>query len=40
MFRLCDVECLSCGQIEYSQPYDFGKAINTVKNLSQQGSQG
>lgn len=32
--RLCDVECLSCGQVYYSQPYDFGKAINKVKELT------
>jgi hypothetical protein len=31
--RLCDVECLSCGQIYYSQPYDFGKNINEAKKL-------
>lgn len=30
--RLCDVECLSCGKVYYSQPYDFGKNINIVKN--------
>jgi hypothetical protein len=29
--RVCDVECLSCGKIYYSQPYDFGKRINAVK---------
>ena len=34
--RLCDVECLSCGQVYYSQPYDFGKKINEVKNLIQE----
>jgi hypothetical protein len=32
--RLCDVECLSCGKVYYSQPYDFGKSINKVKRLS------
>ena len=31
--RLCDVECLSCGQIYYSQPYDFGEKVNKVKDL-------
>lgn len=31
--RLCDVECLSCGKIYYSQPYDFGKKINKVKKM-------
>ncbi len=29
--RLCDVECLSCGKVYYSQPYDFGKSINLVR---------
>lgn len=33
--RLCDVQCLSCGEILYSQPYDFGKKINVVKNLNE-----
>lgn len=28
--RGCDVECLTCGKIYYSQPYDFGKRINAV----------
>ncbi|WP_255301694.1 hypothetical protein [Bacillus sp. AFS040349] len=32
--RLCDVECLSCGQTYYSQPYDFGKAINKVRKIT------
>jgi hypothetical protein len=29
--RVCDVECLECGKVIYSQPYDFGKSINAVK---------
>lgn len=29
--RLCDLECLSCGKIHYSQPYDFGKKVNAVR---------
>jgi hypothetical protein len=29
--RICDVECLSCGKLYYSQPYDFGKGLNMVK---------
>lgn len=29
--RLCDVKCLSCGKVIYSQPYDFGKRINIVR---------
>ena len=28
--RLCDVQCLECGEIKYSQPYDFGRIINKV----------
>jgi len=28
--RLCDVQCLNCGEILYYQPYDFGKRINVV----------
>lgn len=31
--RLCDVECLSCGKVYYSQPYDFGKKLNITKKL-------
>jgi hypothetical protein len=31
--RLCDVECLSCGLVYYSQPYDFGKNLNNSKDL-------
>lgn len=23
--RVCDVECMNCGKIFYSQPYDSGK---------------
>lgn len=29
--RVCDVECMQCGKVLYSQAYDFGKAINPVK---------
>lgn len=25
--RLCDVECLSCGGVLYSQPYDLEKVL-------------
>ncbi|RSD27620.1 hypothetical protein [Mesobacillus subterraneus] len=32
--RLCDVQCLSCGNIYYSQPYDWGKSVNEVRNLN------
>ena len=28
--RLCDVQCLECGEIVYYQAYDFGKSINPV----------
>lgn len=31
--RVCDVECLKCGKVLYSQPYDFGKTMNEVKKL-------
>lgn len=31
--RICDVECLSCGKIYYSHPYDFGKNLNLLKKL-------
>lgn len=31
--RLCDVKCLNCGKIFYSQPYDFGKKINIVREI-------
>ena len=31
--RLCDVECLSCRKVLYSQPYDFGLKINEVKDI-------
>ena len=30
--RLCDVQCLECGEIVYYQPYDFGSTINPVPN--------
>lgn len=32
--RLCDTQCLSCGKVYYSQPYDLGKSINEVRNLN------
>mgnify|MGYP006875681453 CR=1 FL=1 len=32
--RVCDVKCLKCGKIYYSQPYDFGKKLNVFKDLS------
>ena len=30
--RLCDVKCLECGEIVYSQPYDWGNRLNLVNN--------
>lgn len=32
--RLCDVECLSCGKVYYSQSYDSGKRLNLVKRIT------
>jgi hypothetical protein len=34
--RLCDVQCINpeCGKVYYSQPYDWGKSINEVRNLN------
>lgn len=29
--RVCDVECVKCGKVYYSQPYDFGSKFNEVK---------
>ncbi|RXT00985.1 hypothetical protein EIZ39_25670 [Ammoniphilus sp. CFH 90114] len=31
--RVCDVKCNSCGNIRYSQPYDFGNRLNPVKDI-------
>lgn len=31
--RICDVQCLKCGKVYDSQPYDFGKRINVFKDL-------
>lgn len=31
--RLCDAECVNCGKVYYSQPYDWGKSINVVKDI-------
>lgn len=28
--RLCDVQCLECGEIVYYQPYDWGTRLNVV----------
>ncbi|PFM31010.1 hypothetical protein COJ43_28730 [Bacillus cereus] len=29
--RVCDVQCQTCGETYYSQPYDDGKNLNTVR---------
>jgi hypothetical protein len=29
--RLCDVECMKCGTVYFSQPYDPGNNINIVR---------
>ena len=34
--RVCDVECIKCGQILYSQPYDFGKRLNAIQTLKRE----
>lgn len=34
--RLCDVECLDCGEILYYQPYDFGKMLNIASKKRKQ----
>ncbi len=31
--RICDVQCLSCGNVYFSQPYDTGSRINKVRKL-------
>lgn len=31
--RVCDVQCLKCEEVYYSQPYDFGKKVNAFKDL-------
>lgn len=33
--RLCDVQCLECGEIVYYQPYDWGKNINLIENKTE-----
>jgi hypothetical protein len=34
--RVCDVECMQCGKVYYSQPYDFGSKFNPVRDLKDQ----
>ena len=31
--RLCDVECIDCGMIYYSQPYDYGQKLNIARDI-------
>ncbi|SES89531.1 hypothetical protein SAMN05421676_10247 [Salinibacillus kushneri] len=31
--RVCDVQCLNCGNVYYSQPYDNGSRLNKVRKL-------
>jgi len=31
--RVCDVECIDCGKVYYSQPYDIGQRLNIVKKM-------
>jgi hypothetical protein len=31
--RVCDVQCVRCNKILYSQPYDFGNKLNVFRNL-------
>jgi uncharacterized protein with PIN domain len=31
--RLCDVECIKCNKVIYSQPYDNGRKINLVRDM-------
>lgn len=33
--RICDVKCLKCGKVIYSQPYDFGSRINVAKKIEE-----
>lgn len=31
--RLCDVECIECNKVYYSQPYDFGSKLNIARKV-------
>lgn len=33
--RVCDVKCMSCGKIRYSQPYDDANQLNLVKKTEE-----
>lgn len=30
--RVCDVQCAECNKVYYSQPYDFGRNFNIVRD--------
>lgn len=32
--RVCDVQCLECEKVYYSQPYDFGNKYNVFRDLN------
>lgn len=34
--RVCDVECIQCGNVLYSQPYDFGNKLNIARKSNDQ----
>lgn len=31
--RLCDVECVKCGKVHYSQPFDGGNNLTIAKKI-------
>lgn len=33
--RVCDVKCLTCEEVYYSQGYDEGTVLNLVKDIKQ-----
>jgi len=32
--RFCDVECLKCGSVKYSKPYDRVNTLNPVRKFN------
>ncbi len=35
--RICDVQCVKCGEIYYSQPYDSGmRSLNKVRKIEKE----
>lgn len=32
--KVCDVQCHDCGKIYFSQPYDFMRKMNIVKEIN------